>query len=232
MSITGKKLLYDFSEGSADMKALLGGKGANLAQMMRIGLPVPPGFTLTTEVCLLYMENPCATMDAVWPDVQRSMKVMEEKTGKTFGGPGTPLLVSVRSGAPVSMPGMMDTILNLGLNDETAAALASTSGDRRFALDSYRRFIQMFSDVVLGVSSEEFENILTVTRRKLSVQFDNEIPPEELEGVVTQFKKVVRKSTGKDFPTDPWVQLRAATEAVFRSWNRSEEHTSELQSQR
>ena len=219
MSITGKKLLYDFSEGSADMKALLGGKGANLAQMMRIGLPVPPGFTLTTEVCLLYMENPSATIDAVWPDVQRSMKVMEEKTGKAFGGPGTPLLVSVRSGAPVSMPGMMDTILNLGLNDETAAALASTSGDRRFALDSYRRFIQMFSDVVLGVSSEEFENILTVTRRKLSVQFDNEIPPEELEGVVTQFKKVVRKTTGKDFPTDPWVQLRAATEAVFRSWN-------------
>jgi len=219
MSITGKKLLYDFSEGSADMKSLLGGKGANLAQMMRIGLPVPPGFTLTTEVCLLYMENPSSTMDAVWPDVQRSMRAMEEKTGKTFGGPGIPLLVSVRSGAPVSMPGMMDTILNLGLNDETAAALASTSGDRRFALDSYRRFIQMFSDVVLGVPSEEFEHILTLTRRKLSVQFDNEIPPDELEGVVAQFKKVVRKSTGKDFPTDPWVQLRAATEAVFRSWN-------------
>ena len=219
MSITGKKLLYDFSEGSADMKALLGGKGANLAQMMRIGLPVPPGFTLTTEACLLYMENPTATMDAVWPGVRDAMKIMEEKTGKTFGGPGTPLLVSVRSGAPVSMPGMMDTILNLGLNDETAAALASTSGDRRFALDSYRRFIQMFSDVVLGVSSEEFENILTSTRRKLSVQFDNEISPDELEGVVAQFKKVVRKSTGKDFPTDPWVQLRAATEAVFRSWN-------------
>ena len=219
MSTTGEKLLYDFSEGSADMKALLGGKGANLAQMMRIGLPVPPGFTLTTEACLLYMENPSGTMDAIWPDVRRAMKVMEEKTGKTFGGPGTPLLVSVRSGAPVSMPGMMDTILNLGLNDETTAALASTSGDRRFALDSYRRFIQMFSDVVLGVPHEEFENILTFTRRKLSVQFDNEISPDELEGVVSSFKKVVRKTTGKDFPADPWAQLRAATEAVFRSWN-------------
>jgi pyruvate,orthophosphate dikinase len=219
MSKTGKKLLYDFSEGSAEMKALLGGKGANLAQMMRIGLPVPPGFTLTTEACLMYMENPAETMDFVWPDVRRAMAVLEEKTGKTFGGPGTPLLVSVRSGAPVSMPGMMDTILNLGLNDETTSALASTSGDRRFALDSYRRFIQMFSDVVLGVSSEEFENVLTSTRRKLAVQFDNEIPPEELESVVAQFKKIVRKATGHDFPTDPWLQLKAATEAVFRSWN-------------
>jgi pyruvate,orthophosphate dikinase len=219
MSATGNKLLYDFSEGSAEMKALLGGKGANLAQMMRIGLPVPPGFTLTTEACLMYMKSPSETMDTVWPDVETAMRLMEERTGKTFGGPGTPLLVSVRSGAPVSMPGMMDTILNLGLNDETAEALAETSGDRRFALDSYRRFIQMFSDVVLGVAHEEFENILTMTRRKLSVQFDNEIPPEEMENVVNQFKKVVRKTTGKDFPSDPWVQLRAATEAVFRSWN-------------
>ncbi|MFA0888024.1 MAG: pyruvate, phosphate dikinase [Synergistales bacterium] len=219
MSITGKKLLFDFSEGSAEMKAILGGKGANLAQMMRIGLPVPPGFTLTTETCLMYMEKPSETMDAVWPDVRRAMAALEEKTGKTFGGPGTPLLVSVRSGAPVSMPGMMDTILNLGLNDETTAALAVTSGDRRFALDSYRRFIQMFSDVVLGVSSEEFENVLTATRRKLSVQFDNEIPPEELEDVVAQFKKIVRKATGHEFPADPWLQLKAATEAVFHSWN-------------
>ena len=188
MSATGNKLLYDFSEGSAEMKALLGGKGANLAQMMRIGLPVPPGFTLTTEACLMYMKSPSETMDTVWPDVETAMRLMEERTGKTFGGPGTPLLVSVRSGAPVSMPGMMDTILNLGLNDETAEALAETSGDRRFALDSYRRFIQMFSDVVLGVAHEEFENILTMTRRKLSVQFDNEIPPEEMENVVNQFK--------------------------------------------
>ena len=219
MTGKGKKLLYDFSEGSAEMKALLGGKGANLAQMMRIGLPVPPGFTLTTEACLLYMEDPSGTMEEIWPEVKKAMKSLEEKTGKNFGGPGTPLLVSVRSGAPVSMPGMMDTILNLGLNDETCSALGDTSGDRRFALDSYRRFIQMFSDVVLGVPSEEFENVLTLTRRKLKVQFDNEIPPEAMEEVVSQFKKIVRKTTGKDFPSDPWIQLKAATEAVFRSWN-------------
>ncbi len=219
MTGKGKKLLYDFSEGSAEMKALLGGKGANLAQMMRIGLPVPPGFTLTTEACLLYMEDPSGTMEEIWPEVKKAMKSLEEKTGKNFGGPGTPLLVSVRSGAPVSMPGMMDTILNLGLNDETCSALSETSGDRRFALDSYRRFIQMFSDVVLGVPAEEFENVLTLTRRKLKVQYDNEIPPEAMEEVVSQFKKIVRKTTGKDFPSDPWIQLRAATEAVFRSWN-------------
>jgi pyruvate,orthophosphate dikinase len=219
MTLKGKKVLYDFSEGSAEMKALLGGKGANLAQMMRIGLPVPPGFTLTTEACLHYMEDPAGTMEEIWPDVKNAMKLLEEKTGKNFGGPGTPLLVSVRSGAPVSMPGMMDTILNLGLNDETCSALAATSGDRRFALDSYRRFIQMFSDVVLGVPAEEFEHVLTLTRRKLKVQYDNEIPPEEMEEVVFQFKKIVRKTTGRDFPSDPWIQLKAATEAVFRSWN-------------
>lgn len=219
MTGKGKKLLYDFSEGSAEMKALLGGKGANLAQMMRIGLPVPPGFTLTTEACLLYMEDPSGTMEEIWPEVKKAMKSLEEKTGKNFGGPGTPLLVSVRSGAPVSMPGMMDTILNLGLNDETCSALSDTSGDRRFALDSYRRFIQMFSDVVLGVPAEEFENVLTLTRRKLKVQYDNEIPAEAMEEVVSQFKKIVRKTTGKDFPSDPWIQLKAATEAVFRSWN-------------
>ena len=219
MTGKGKKLLYDFSEGSAEMKALLGGKGANLAQMMRIGLPVPPGFTLTTEACLLYMEDPSGTMEEIWPEVKKAMKSLEEKTGKNFGGPGTPLLVSVRSGAPVSMPGMMDTILNLGLNDETCSALSDTSGDRRFALDSYRRFIQMFSDVVLGVPAEEFENVLTLTRRKLKVQYDNEIPADAMEEVVSQFKKIVRKTTGKDFPSDPWIQLKAATEAVFRSWN-------------
>ncbi|MDR3264575.1 MAG: pyruvate, phosphate dikinase [Synergistaceae bacterium] len=213
-----EKYIYGLNEGNAEMKALLGGKGANLAEMVRNGLPVPPGFVITTEVCLRYMKDP-GIMDTIWDGVKTSVAALEKEAGKAFNDPKNPLLVSVRSGAPISMPGMMETILNLGLNDATVEGLASASGNRRFAFDSYRRFIQMFSSVVDEVDSNKFEHVLEEVKKKLKVSFDNEIPAEELEKIVAAFKKIYRDSTGQDFPTDPWVQLRKAIEAVFKSWN-------------
>ncbi|HAF50584.1 MAG TPA: pyruvate, phosphate dikinase [Synergistaceae bacterium] len=216
---TGVKYIYEFSEGSAKMRDLLGGKGANLAEMWRIGLPVPPGFIITTEGCREYQREGSKWLDSIWPDVVESMRRLEKATGKTFGGGENPLLVSVRSGAPISMPGMMDTILNLGLNDETVEALARASGDERFAYDSYRRFIQMFSNVVLGISSERFESILSDVKKRLSLQYDNQIPASAWKDIISAFKEVVKEETGNSFPMDPWVQLKQAIEAVFKSWN-------------
>lgn len=214
-----KKYIYDFSEGNADMKALLGGKGANLAQMSNIGLPVPPGFTITTEACLAYWGDGENLLDTIWADVMAAVEGLEKATGKTFGRGDNPLLLSVRSGAPISMPGMMDTILNLGLNDVTVEALAKNSGEPRFAYDSYRRFIQMFSDVVLGVSSSLFENEIVGAKRALGVRQDFEINAETWKRLIDRFKEIVKKETGTDFPVEPAEQLRKAIDAVFRSWN-------------
>ncbi|NLB82901.1 MAG: pyruvate, phosphate dikinase [Synergistaceae bacterium] len=211
------KYVYNFQEGNAEMKNLLGGKGANLAQMFQYGLPVPPGFILTTEACLKYGEDP-EFLDSVWTSVNEAMKSLERETGKTFGSGENPLLVSVRSGAPVSMPGMMDTVLNLGLNDESVESLARAANDRRFAFDSYRRFIQMYGNVVHGVTGEAFEEVLEEVKKDLAVTSDNEIPEKKLVEVVEGFKKIFKEKTGFDFPVDPEAQLRNAVEAVFKSW--------------
>ncbi|MDR1481881.1 MAG: pyruvate, phosphate dikinase [Synergistaceae bacterium] len=216
--MAGKKYVYDFHEGDASMRSLLGGKGANLAQMSKIGLPVPPGFIITTDACKAYWTQGQNLLDEIWPDVLSAVARVESATGKKFGSTENPLLVSVRSGAPVSMPGMMDTILNLGLNDDTVKALAGVSGDERFAYDSYRRFIQMFSDVVLEVSAEKFEERLAEVRKSLGVKFDHQIPAESLKNLIAEYKDIVKRA-GKEFPTDPERQLRLAIDAVFRSWN-------------
>ena len=215
--MSSTKYIYDVSEGRADMRRLLGGTGATLAQMWKIGLPVPPGFIITTEACHQYWkENDFIA--GIWSDVEAAIGRVEKLTGKNFGSSENPLLVSVRSGAPVSMPGMMDTILNLGLNDDTVKALAKSSGNERFAYDSYRRFIQMFSDVVLGVDLDKFEKRLEQARDAAGVKEDYKIPAEELKKLVEDYKQIVADA-GHTFPTDPWKQLRLAIDAVFRSWN-------------
>lgn len=215
--LEAKKYIYDFSEGDAGMKILLGGKGANLAQMWKIGLPVPPGFIITTEACHEYWKEQDFILN-VWDDVKAAVARVEALAGKTFGGENDPLLVSVRSGAPVSMPGMMDTILNLGLNDRTVTALAEAAGDERFAYDSYRRFIQMFSDVVMEVDHASFEKKLHEKKAQNGVKDDNQLSADALKELVGEYKTIV-KEAGKDFPADPWQQLRLAIDAVFRSWN-------------
>ncbi|GAB1487463.1 hypothetical protein MASR2M79_25220 [Aminivibrio sp.] len=215
--MAAEKYVYSFQEGNAEMKNLLGGKGANLAQMVQYGLPVPPGFILTTEACLKYGEDP-KFLDSVWSSVTEAMKSLEKETGKTFGRGENPLLVSVRSGAPVSMPGMMDTVLNLGLNDESVESLAKAANDRRFAFDSYRRFIQMYGNVVHGVTGDAFEEVLHEVKEDLGVTSDNEIPEEKLVEVVARFKEIFKEKAGFDFPADPEAQLRNAVEAVFKSW--------------
>lgn len=215
--LEAKKYIYDFSEGDAGMKILLGGKGANLAQMWKIGLPVPPGFVITTEACHEYWKEKDFILD-IWDDVKAAVLRVEVFAGKKFGGKKNPLLVSVRSGAPVSMPGMMDTVLNLGLNDDTVRALAEAAEDERFAYDSYRRFIQMYSDVVMGVSASKFEAKLHDKKLKNNVKDDNQLSATALKELVEEYKSVV-KEAGKDFPSDPWQQLRLAIDAVFRSWN-------------
>ena len=199
------------------MKRVLGGKGANLAEMTNLGVPVPPGFTIACDVCMRYLADrtiPPALRD----EVERNLERLEQVTGKSFGDPRNALLVSVRSGAPVSMPGMMETILNLGLNDRTVAGLAQQSGSARFAYDSYRRFIQMYGDVVLGVSSHQFEHLLKAKRMTAGVQSDSELGEDVLRNLVEEYKALVRTSTGADFPMDPRTQLWGAIEAVWRSW--------------
>lgn len=213
-----KTYVYRFQEGSREMVSLLGGKGANLAQMARNGLPVPSGFIITTEACSAYNSDR-TFLDSIWQDIERHVRLLEEETGKKFGAGPEPLLVSVRSGAPISMPGMMDTILNLGLNAETVEFLAATSGNRRFALDSYRRFIQMYGNVVDGIPSERFEAILERTKNTLGVRFDFEIPAEALESLIASYMTLYRDETGHTLPTDPWKQLRLSIEAVFGSWD-------------
>ncbi|MDN5330977.1 MAG: pyruvate, orthophosphate dikinase [Tepidanaerobacteraceae bacterium] len=214
-----KKYVFKFSEGRVSMKNLLGGKGANLAEMMHIGLPVPPGFTVTTEACARYYQEGEKIPQEVIEQVFEALESLEETTCKKFGSPHNPLLVSVRSGAPVSMPGMMDTILNLGLNDTTVEGLASSTGNRRFAYDCYRRFIQMFADVVLNVEHERFEEIISSVKKKKGLNYDTELTAEDWQEVLESYKNLVAKHTGRQFPQDPKEQLVMAIEAVFRSWN-------------
>ncbi len=205
------------AEGGAELRELLGGKGANLGEMTRLGVPVPPGFTLTTEVCRCYMSG--GYPDGLRDEVNTALQRLERATGKHFGGSEVPLLVSVRSGAAASMPGMMDTILNLGLNDHTAAALGEAAGDHRFAMDSYRRFVQMYGNVVLGVRGERFEHALEARKHSRGVRDDTDLAAEDLAGLVAEYKALVQSETGAPFPQDPQAQLWGAIDAVFRSWN-------------
>lgn len=216
------KWVYSFgkdkNEGNTSMRNLLGGKGCNLAEMSSLGLPVPPGFTITTEVCTNYYENGKAYPQALANQVELAMAAIEKTMGCRFGDSENPLLVSVRSGARVSMPGMMDTVLNLGLNDDTVQGLIKQSKDPRFAWDSYRRFIQMFGDVVLGVDHHEFEDVIDRYKRESDLRQDTEITAEGWQEIVTEYKKVVHRETGKPFPHDPKEQLWGAIGAVFESW--------------
>ncbi|HXL01911.1 MAG TPA: pyruvate, phosphate dikinase [Candidatus Atribacteria bacterium] len=214
-----KKYVYFFGEGDASMKLLLGGKGANLAEMTRIGLPVPPGFTITTEACTHYYKNNQSWPEGLAEEVEENLKLLEEKAGKKLGDPDNPLLVSVRSGAPASMPGMMDTILNLGLNDQVVEGLAKLTNNRRFAYDCYRRFIQMFGNVVMGIGHDEFEAILDEVKREVGAKLDTDLDANALRKVIDRYKELYKKATGEDFPQDPKEQLRRAINAVFESWN-------------
>ena len=214
-----KKYVYQFKEGNAKMRELLGGKGANLAEMTNIGLPVPQGFTITTEACTQYYEDGRKINSDIQAEIMKNITTLEKVTGKKFGDKENPLLVSVRSGARASMPGMMDTILNLGLNEEVVNTLASKSGNPRWAWDCYRRFIQMFSDVVMEVSKKDFEVLIDQMKEKKGVQFDVELTADDLKELCKQFKAKYKKALGKDFPTDPKDQLFEAIKAVFRSWD-------------
>src|SRR5439155_1213796 len=218
-SATTKKWVYLFEEGNKDMRDLLGGKGAGVAEMTRAGLLVPPGFTITTEACNAYYASGKKFPDGMWEQAIEALHHVEEKAGKKLGDVKNPLLVSVRSGAKFSMPGMMDTVLNLGLNPKTLEGLAKLTNDRRFALDAYRRFIQMFGKIVLGINAEKFEKRLELAKEKAKVKTDPELKPEQLEMLVKEFKDIILKESGKPFPDEPQDQLRAAIEAVFSSWN-------------
>ena len=214
-----KKYVYLFDEGNSEMRALLGGKGANLAEMTNIGLPVPPGLTITTEACNEYYLQNEKMPEGLEEELAEKLKIVEERIGKNLGDQNNPLLVSVRSGAKISMPGMMDTILNLGLNDVTVEGMAAATENRRFAMDCYRRFIQMFGDVAMGVNSELFENALADLKIDENVKYDHQLSAEALEKLIETFKGIYKKATGSDFPQDPKEQLLLAVQAVFRSWN-------------
>ena len=222
MAAESAKFVYSFgggsAEGRAEMKALLGGKGANLAEMANLGLPVPPGFTISTEVCTAFYKNSRAYPEGLDTQIRAALAQVEKIAAAEFGNAANPLLVSVRSGARASMPGMMDTVLNLGLNDATVEGLASRSGDRRFAFDSYRRFISMYSDVVLGVDHDEFEDILGGFKDERGYSLDTEVTAQEWQGLIVRYAALVQEATGKPFPQDPHEQLWGAIGAVFKSW--------------
>ncbi len=220
------KWVYHFTEGSAAARSahgeprdLLGGKGAGAAEMTKAGMPVPPGFTITTEACRAYLANKGKFPPGMWEQTTTALKTLERKTGKHFGDPHNPLLVSVRSGAKFSMPGMMDTVLNLGLNEDTTKGLAALTKDERFALDARRRFVQMFGKTVMGIDGEKFEHALSEAKKRAGVKTDPELKPEDLRKLVTRFLAIYKDATGHEFPSDPIAQLRAAIEAVFKSWN-------------
>ena len=223
------KRVYTFgdgkAEGDASMRNLLGGKGANLAEMNHLGMPVPPGFTITTEVCTEYTQyGRDEVVKRLQNDVEKAIAHVESLTGKKFNDPSNPLLVSVRSGARASMPGMMDTVLNLGMNDATVESLAAQSGNPRFAWDSYRRFVQMYGDVVLGMKPKSkadidpFEEIMDKVKEEKGVKLDTELDVEDLKSLVKLFKNAVKEFTGKDFPDNAWEQLWGGICAVFDSW--------------
>ncbi len=213
------KWVYLFEEGNAGMRNLLGGKGANLAEMANLGLPVPQGFTVTTEACTDYYNNGRAISEEIQQQIFEKLAILEERQGKKFGDTQNPLLVSVRSGARASMPGMMDTILNLGLNDISVEGFAAKTGNPRFAYDSYRRFIQMFSDVVMEVPKSLFERVLDDIKESKGVHFDTELTADDLKEVIVRFKQIYKDKMGEDFPQEPRVQLMEAVKAVFRSWD-------------
>jgi pyruvate,orthophosphate dikinase len=213
------KWVYRFDEGSASMRDLLGGKGAGVAEMTRAGLPVPPGFTITTEACNAFYARGAKFPEGLWEQVEKSLKVVEKATGKGFGDPRNPLLVSVRSGAKFSMPGMMDTVLNLGLNSATLEGLAALTKDRRFALDAHRRFIQLFSKIVLGIDGQLFEEALDGIKRRKKAKTDADLTAPALEELIVEYRSIVKRHSRTGFPEDPMAQLRAAIGAVFESWN-------------
>ncbi|HXU11462.1 MAG TPA: PEP/pyruvate-binding domain-containing protein, partial [Candidatus Binatia bacterium] len=217
-----RRMIYFFgggrAEGHGSMKEILGGKGAGLAEMTNAGLPVPPGFTITTEACNDYFTAGEKLPDGLWQDVLEAVREVETLTGKGFGNAADPLLVSVRSGAKFSMPGMMDTVLNLGLNEETLEGLIALTGNERFGWDAYRRFIQMFGRIVMGVDGEKFEHALQAAKDSRGVKLDTDLDAAALRDLVTEFLAVVKDSTGRDFPTDPFEQLDLAIKAVFASW--------------
>lgn len=216
------KYVYLFSEGNENMRELLGGKGANLAEMVRLGMPVPQGFTVSTEACTRYYDDGRKIGADIEEQIYEALAKIEGINGKKFGDPKNPLLVSVRSGARASMPGMMDTILNLGLNDEVVAGLIAGNPDpkfERFVYDSYRRFIQMFSDVVMEISKKRFEVIIDELKEKKGVKNDIDLDAEDMKQLVVLFKDYYKKEKGEDFPTDPKVQMMESVKAVFRSWD-------------
>jgi len=215
----GTKWVWLFREGNASLRDLLGGKGAGLAEMTNAGLPVPPGFTITTEACNAYYQYQKRMPDGLWDQALEALKDVERAAGKGFGDASNPLLVSVRSGAKFSMPGMMDTILNLGLNDTTVEGLAANTSNPRFAYDSYRRFIQMYGNVVQDIDKDRFEHALSAQKQKAGVQTDPELSADDLKAVIATYKDIVKGATGKDFPSEPLDQLKGAVEAVFASWN-------------
>ncbi|OLB91747.1 MAG: pyruvate, phosphate dikinase [Thaumarchaeota archaeon 13_1_40CM_38_12] len=212
------KPIYFFDEGDGKNKKLFGGKGTGLIEMTRLGLPVPPGFTITTAVCIQYYDNNKKLPRNLMSEAKRNIQKIERKTGKKFGSLQNPLLVSVRSGAAISMPGMMDTILNLGLNDQTVIGLANTSQNPRFAWDSYRRFVQLFGKVVFGIEDKQFDEILQNAKRQQNVQQDHELSEQSLKKIVSEYKSICQRYTGRPFPADPYQQLELAIEAVFKSW--------------
>ncbi|HEX9681343.1 MAG TPA: PEP/pyruvate-binding domain-containing protein, partial [Anaerolineales bacterium] len=223
-----KKWVYRFEEVAQaekvarsweGVRGLLGGKGANLAEMTRIGVPVPPGFIITTEACNAYLAAEEKFPAGVWEQSLEALRHVERATGRKFGDPANPLLVSCRSGAKFSMPGMMDTVLNIGLNDETARGMIALTSDPRFVYDSFRRLIQMFGSVVMGVPDEPFEQVLQEARSRRGVQTDSELTAEDMQAVIGRFREIVRRHAGQDFPSDVYDQLRMAIEAVFKSWN-------------
>ncbi len=222
-NVTGSKMIYYFgkshTEGDSSQKQLLGGKGANLAEMSSLGLPVPPGFTITTKVCASYYDSAKKLPDGLTELIAEHIRLLETETGKTFGSNENPLLVSVRSGAAVSMPGMMDTVLNLGLTDQSVQGLAQAMGNERFAFDAYRRLINMFGDVVMGLDHDTFEEAFDRIKKKYNATLDTDVPTQGMSELCDAYKKVYRQHTGKDFPQDPFGQLELAVEAVFKSWN-------------
>ncbi|HET9541359.1 MAG TPA: PEP/pyruvate-binding domain-containing protein, partial [Candidatus Limnocylindria bacterium] len=212
------KLIYTFSEGNAQMRSLLGGKGAGLAEMTNAGLPVPPGFTITTVACNDYYAAGKELPPGLWDDVLAHMAALEQETGKGFGDPKDPLLVSVRSGAAFSMPGMMDTVLNLGLNEHTVSGLIELTGNERFGYDAWRRFVAMFGRIVLDIPAAEFDEPFDALKHKRGVSLDTDLTADDLKGIADKYREIVRKRTGEPFPTDPYRQLELAIRAVFDSW--------------
>ena len=226
---SGTKMVYSFgktlTEGKSTQKLLLGGKGANLADMTAIGLPVPAGFTITTDTCAAYYDEGGRFPKGLVDQIRAGIKRLEKETGKSFGSDTDPLLVSVRSGAAVSMPGMMDTVLNLGLTEKSVRGLAELTGNERFAWDAYRRLINMYGDVVMGVDHHHFENAFDKVKKDLGVTLDTDVPAEGLKKLCDEYRKVYKKHVGKAFPEDPFEQLELAVEAVFKSWNSDRAHS-------